>query len=199
MKTIESNSLVDYVSQLAVTHPELAPTVKLLVVNEYWVQTFLTSGTSAEVIENVLNKAFGGVLKARPFQFSHQAMTNLCQAIQQGAFHGELMPAFLEAKDDLSIDAVRDSDDGTGDLYSALLMSLPDDHELLKETMPFILYGRIQRVKTVAEIDDFIAFAKEQDDQLRADLRRHLILRVYRDMDGWYDLAERINAGLKPN
>lgn len=117
MKTIESNSLVDYVSQLAITHPELTPTVKLLVVNEYWLQTFLTSGASAEVIENVLNKAFGGVLKARPFQFSHQAMANLCQAIQQGAFQEELMPAFLEVKNDLSIDAVRDSDDGTGDLY----------------------------------------------------------------------------------
>ena len=199
MKTIESNSLVDYVSQLAITHSELTPTVKLLVVNEYWLQTFLTSGTSTEVIENVFNHAFGGVLKARPFQFSHQAMANLCQAIQQGAFHGELMPAFLEVKNDLSIDAVRDSDDGTGDLYSALLMSLPDDHELLKETSPFILYGRIQRVKTDAEIDNFIAFAKEQDEGLKADLRRHLLLHVYRDMDGWYDLAERINAGLKPD
>ena len=199
MKTIESNSLIAYASQLAVTHPELTPTVKLLVVNEYWLQTFLTSGTSAEVIENVLNKAFGGVLKALPFQFSHQAMTNLCQAIQRGAFQEELMPAFLKVKNDLSIDAVRDSDDGTGDLYSALLMSLPDDHELLKETIPFILYGRIQRVKTVAEIDDFIAFAKEQDGQLKADLRRHLVLRVYRDMDNWYDLVNRINAGLKPD
>lgn len=199
MKTIEYNSLIAYANQLAVTHPELTPTVKLLVVNEYWLQTFLTSGTSAEVIENVLNKAFGGVLKARPFQFSHQAMTNLCQAIQQGAFQEELMPAFLEAKDDLSIDAVRDSDDGTGDLYGALLMSLPDDRELLKETMPFILYSRIQRLKTAADIDDFIAFAKEQDDQLRADLRRHLILRVYRDMDNWYDLVNRINTGLKPD
>ena len=78
-------------------------------------------------------------------------------------------------------------------------MSLPDDHELLKETIPFILYGRIQRVKTAAEIDDFITFAKEQDDQLRADLRRHLILRVYRDMDNWYDLVNRINTGLKPD
>ena len=78
-------------------------------------------------------------------------------------------------------------------------MSLPDDHELLKETIPFILYGRIQRVKTDAEIDDFIAFAKEQDEGLKADLRRHLLLRVYRDMDSWYDLAERINAGLKPD
>lgn len=78
-------------------------------------------------------------------------------------------------------------------------MSLPDDHELLKETIPFILYGRIQRVKTDAEIDDFIAFAKEQDEGLKADLRRHLLLRVYRDMDDWYTLAERINAGLKPN
>ena len=199
MKTIESNSLVDYVSQLAITHPELSPTVKLLVVNEYWLQTFLTSGASAEVIENVLNKAFGGVLKARPFQFSHQAMTNLCQAIQRGAFQEELMLAFLKVKNDLSIDAVRDSDDGTGDLYGALLMSLPDDHELLKETIPFILYGRIQRVKTAAEIDDFITFAKEQDDQLRADLRRHLILRVYQDMDNWYDLVNRINTGLKPD
>ena len=199
MKTIESNSLVDYVSQLAITHPELTPTVKLLVVNEYWLQTFLTSGASAEVIENVLNKAFGGVLRARPFQFSHQAMTNLCQAIQRGAFQEELMLAFLKVKNDLSIDAVRDSDDGTGDLYGALLMSLPDDHELLKETIPFILYGRIQRVKTAAEIDDFITFAKEQDDQLRADLRRHLILRVYRDMDNWDTLANRINAGLKPD
>lgn len=47
MKTIESNSLIAYASQLAVTHPELTPTVKLLVVNEYWLQTFLTSGTSA--------------------------------------------------------------------------------------------------------------------------------------------------------
>ena len=199
MKTIESNSLIAYASQLAVTHPELTPTVKLLVVNEYWLQTFLTSGTSAEVIEDVMNHAFGGVLKARPFQFSFQALDALCQAVQQGAFHGELMPAFLEVKDDLSIDAVRDGDDGTADLYGALLMSLPDDHELLKETIPFILYGRIQRVKTVAEIDDFIAFAKEQDDQLKADLRRHLLLRVYRDMDSWYDLAERINAGLKPD
>ena len=198
MKTIESNSLVDYVSQLAITHPELTPTVKLLVVNEYWLQTFLTSGASAEVIENVLNKAFGGVLKARPFQINFPAMTNLCQTIQQGAFHGELMPAFLEAKDDLSIDEVRDGD-GTGDLYSALLMSLPDDHALLKETIPFILYGRIQRVKTETEIDDFIAFAKEQDDQLKADLRRHLVLRVYQDMDNWYDLVNRINAGLKPD
>ena len=199
MKTIESNSLIAYASQLAVTHPELAPTVKLLVVNEYWLQTFLTSGTSAEVIENVLNKVFGGVLKARPFQFSHQAMTALCQVISQGAFYEELMPAFLEVKDDLSIDAVRDGDDGTADLYGALLMSLPDDHGLLKETSPFILYGRIQRAKTAAEIDDFITFAKEQDEGLKADLRRHLLLRVYRDMDDWYDLAERINAGLKPN
>lgn len=198
MKTIESNSLIAYASQLAVTHPELAPTVRLLVVNEYWLQTFLTSGTSAEVIENVLNKAFGGVLKARPFQFSHQAMANLCQAISQGAFYEELMPAFLEVKDDLSIDEVRDGD-GAADLYSALLMSLPDGHELLKETSPFILYGRIQRAKTAAEIDDFITFAKEQDEGLKADLRRHLLLRVYRDMDNWYDLAERINAGLKPN
>lgn len=199
MKTIESNSLIAYASQLAVSHPELTPTVKLLVVNEYWLQTFLTSGTSAEVIENVLNKAFGGVLKARPFQFSFQAMANLCQAVQQGAFHKELMDAFLEAKDDLSIDAVRDSEDGTADLYDALLMSLPENHELLKETSPFILYGRIQRVKTAAEIDDFITFAKEQDEGLKADLRRHLLLRVYRDMDSWYDLAERINAGLKPD
>ena len=199
MKTIESNSLIAYASQLAVTHPELTPTVKLLVVNEDWLQTFLTSGTSAEVIENVLNKAFGGVLKARPFQFSHQAMANLCQAISQGAFYEELMPAFLEVKDDLSIDAVRDGDEGTADLYGALLMSLPDNHELLKETSPFILYGRIQRAKTAAEIDDFIVFAKEQDEGLKADLRRHLLLRVYRDMDGWYDLAERINAGRKPD
>lgn len=199
MKTIESNSLIAYASQLAVAHPELTPTVKLLVVNEDWLQTFLTSGTSAEVIEDVMNHAFGGVLKACRFQFSHQAMADLCQAISQGAFYEELMPAFLEVKDDLSIDAVRDGDDGTGDLYSALLMSLPDDHELLKETSPFILYGRIQRVKTDAEIDDFIAFAKEQNEGLKADLRRHLLLRVYRDMDSWYDLAERINAGLKPD
>ena len=198
MKTIESNSLVQYLSQLAVTHPELTPTVKLLVVNEYWLQTFLTSGTSAEVIEDVMNHAFGGVLKARPFQFSVQAMDALCQAVKQGAFHEELMTAFLEVKDDLSIDAVRDSDDGAAELYSALLMSLPDGHELLKETSPFILYGRIQRVKTEAELDDFITFAKEQDEGLRADLRRHLLLHVYRDMDSWYDLANRINASLKP-
>ena len=199
MKTIESNSLVDYVSQLAITHPELTPTVKLLVVNEYWLQTFLTSGASAEVIENVLNRAFGGVLKACRFQVSYKAIEALCQAIQQGAFQKELMSTFLEVKDDLSIDAVRDGDDNTTDLYGALLMSLPDDHELLKETIPFILYGRIQRVKTVAEIDDFIAFAKEQDGQLKADLRRHLVLRVYRDMDDWYALVERINTGLKPD
>lgn len=198
MKVIESNSLVHYLSQLAVTHPELTPTVKLLVVNEDWLQTFLTSGTSAEVIEEVMNHAFGDILKARPFQFSHQAMANLCQAVQQGAFQEELMTAFLGVKDDLSIDEVRDGD-GTGDLYEALLMSLPDNHELLKETSPFILYGRIQRVKTAAEIDDFIAFAKEQDERLQADLRRHLLLHVYRDMDDWYKLAERINAGLKPN
>lgn len=198
MKTIESNSLIAYASQLAVTHPELTPTVKLLVVNEDWLQTFLTSGTSAEVIEDVMNHAFGGILKARPFQFSHQAMANLCQAVQQGAFQEELMTAFLGVKDDLSIDEVRDGD-GTGDLYEALLMSLPDNHELLKETSPFILYGRIQRVKTAAEIDDFIAFAKEQDERLQADLRRHLLLHVYRDMDDWYKLAERVNAGLKPN
>lgn len=198
MKVIESNSLVHYLSQLAVTHSELTPTVKLLVVNEDWLQTFLTSGTSAEVIEDVMNHAFGGILKARPLQINSQAMEALCQAVQQRAFYEELMATFLEVKDDLSIDEVRDGD-GTGDLYEALLMSLPDNHELLKETSPFILYGRIQRVKTAAEIDDFIAFAKEQDERLQADLRRHLLLRVYRDMDNWYDLAERINAGLKPN
>lgn len=199
MKVIETNSLVHYLSQLAVTHPELTPTVKLLVVNEPWLQTFLTSGTSAEVIEDVMSHAFGGALKARPFQFSHQAMANLCQAISQGAFQEELMTAFLEVKDDLSIDSVRDGDDGTAKLYEALLMSLPDNHELLKETIPFILYGRIQRAKTDAEVDGFIAFAKEQDEGLKADLRRHLLLRVYRDMDDWYTLAERINAGLKPD
>ena len=86
MKTIESNSLIAYASQLAVTHPELAPTVRLLVVNEYWLQTFLTSGASAEVIENVLNKAFGGVLKARPFQFSHQAMANYARLSRKEPF-----------------------------------------------------------------------------------------------------------------
>ena len=53
MKTIESNSLIAYASQLAVTRPELAPTVKLLVVNEYWLQTFLTSTFS------VLSSGYG--------------------------------------------------------------------------------------------------------------------------------------------
>lgn len=81
----------------------------------------------------MLNRAFGGVLKACPLQVNSQAMESLCQAVQQGAFHKELMDAFLEVKDDLSIDAVRDGDDGTAELYEALLMSLPDDHDLLKD------------------------------------------------------------------